>query len=119
MSYDIDLLDPVTKEVIKLDFPHQMRGGTYAMGGTLNASLNITYNYASHYCLWIDKDKGIRHIYGMTGAESIPVLQKAIDKLADDVSDDYWEATEGNAKQALKQLVALAQLRPDGIWAGD
>jgi hypothetical protein len=30
--------------------------------------------------------------------------------------NDYWKATEGNAKRALCQLVALAQLRPDGVW---
>ena len=26
MSYDINLLDPVTKEVIEFDFPHQIKG---------------------------------------------------------------------------------------------
>jgi len=55
----------------------------------------------------------------MSGAESIPVLKSAAEKLGDDVSDNYWEPTEGNAKTALLQLIALAQLRPDGIWAGD
>ena len=44
MSYDIDLLDPVTKKTIELDFPHAMRGGTYAVGGDTRASLNVTYN---------------------------------------------------------------------------
>ena len=34
MSYDIDLCDPITKEVIELDEPHQMKGGTYVLGGT-------------------------------------------------------------------------------------
>ena len=32
---------------------------------------------------------------------------------------DYWKATEGNAKRALCQLRALAQLRPDGVFDGD
>ena len=40
-------------------------------------------------------------------------------RLADDVSEDYWEATEGNAKRAILQLVALAKMRPDGVWDGD
>ena len=35
MSYDIELIDPVTKESIELDEPHHMRGGTYALGGTI------------------------------------------------------------------------------------
>ena len=118
MSYDIRLNDPVTGEVIELDSPHQMRGGTYAIGGTSEAWLNVTYNYGKHYYR-VFGEGGIRTIYGMTGAESIPVLKLAIDALGDDVSTDYWEATEGNAKRALCQLLAFAQMRPDGVWDGD
>lgn len=62
MSYDITLNDPVTKEPIQLDTPHQMRGGMYAIGGTTEAWLNITPLY---------------------------------------------------------QLLALAHMRPDGVWEGD
>ena len=43
MSYDIELKDPVTGEVIELDHVHGMRSGTYALGGTTAAELNITY----------------------------------------------------------------------------
>lgn len=117
MSYDIDLIDPVTQEVIEFDEPHQMKGGTYAVGGTTKATLNITYNYAKHYSVL--GEKGIRTIYGITGADSIPLLEQVASKLSDEVSDDYWEATEGNAKRALKQLIALAKMRPDGVWDGD
>lgn len=79
--------------------------------------LNVTYNYARHYyCLG---ERGIREIYGKTGAESIPMLKAAALRLGDDVSDDYWEATEGNAKRALLQLLAMARMRPDGVWDGD
>ena len=55
----------------------------------------------------------------MTGAESIPVLEAAASRLADDATGNYWDDTEGNAKRALLQLVALARLRPDGVWDGD
>lgn len=138
MSYDISLCDPVTGEVLELETPHHMRGGTYAMGGTTDAHLNVTYNYSRHYYRLFTARKvtsqlvakrggwgigeelgGIRSIYGMTGAGSIPVLQSAIDQLGDDVHRNYWEATEGNAKRALSQLLALAQMRPDGVWMGD
>ena len=78
----------------------------------------MTYNYAQHFCRVLGR-RGIRAIYGMTGGESIPVLRKAIAALADDVDKDYWAPTEGNAKQALLQLKALAHLRPEGVWAGD
>lgn len=134
MSYDIELRDAVTGETLQLDSPHQMKGGTYAMGGTTDASLNVTYNYSQHYRRVFGDESvelssfekmfgggktGIRKLYGMTGAESIPILDAAIAQLGDDVSDDYWEPTEGNAKRALIQLRALATMRPDGVWAGD
>ena len=118
MSYDINLCDPVTRDVLLLDDPHDMRGGTYAMGGTREAHLNVTYNYAEHYKRVLG-EKGIRTIYGMTGAESIPVLEAAASRLADDATGNYWDDTEGNAKRALYKLIALAKLRPDGVWDGD
>ena len=118
MSYDICLRDPVTHLTIELDEPHRMRGGTYTVGGTTDAWINVTYNYARHFERVLG-ERGIRSIYGMTGAESIPVLEYAASRLADDVSDDYWEPTEGNAKRALLQLAALARMRPYGIWDGD
>jgi len=136
MSYDISLTDPVTGETLELDTPHHMRGGTYAVGGTTEAHLNVTYNYSTHYYRVFPRRHamagdeiydiaedgtvgGIRSIYGLTGAESIPVLQSAIDQLGDDVHPDYWEPTEGNAKRSLTQLLALAKMRPDGVWNGD
>ena len=72
MSYDITLNDPVTKEPIQLDAPHQMQGGTYAVGGTTEAWLNITWNYndwyyhAGVFASTREVSKGIRTIYGMT-----------------------------------------------------
>ena len=119
MSYDLYLNDPVTKEPIVFDTPHFMRGGTYCVSGDTEAHLNITYNYSTILSQAMNEENGIRSLYGKTGAESIPILQDAIDKLADDVSTNYWDATEGNVKKALFQLKALAEMRPDGVWDGD
>lgn len=118
MSYDIRLVDPVTRETLESDVPHDMRGGTYAAGGTAELWLNVTYNYGSIFRRALGPD-GVRVIYGMTGAESAPALEAAAAALADDATGDYWEATEGNAKRALLQLAAMARLRPDGVWEGD
>jgi len=118
MSYDIDLCDSITGEPLLLDAPHHMTGGTYPLGGSDVASFNVTYNYSEHFGRVLG-EKGIRSIYGMSGADSILVLGKAIADLGDDVSDDYWEPTEGNAKRALMCLLALAKMRPDGVWNGD
>lgn len=117
MSYDIELRHPVTNATLELDEPHQMRGGTYQVGGTRQLELNVTYNYAKHYQAF--GPNGIRTLYGKTGAESIPLLDAVIATLGDDVDRDYWTATEGNAKAALCQLRALATMRPDGVWHGD
>lgn len=140
MSYDITLNDPVTKETIELDAPHQIKGGTYAMNGTSEAWLNVTYNYARWYYkdgVFPSKDgesQGIRTIYGMSGAESIPVLKGAIAALensTDEISDEerkqyeeqevtgYWMPTRENAIKPLYSLLAFAQMRPDGVWDGD
>jgi len=120
MSYDICLKDPVTREVIILNRAHHLRGGTYAVGGTKEAWINVTYNYAPLFRQTIDEEKGIRFIYGMTGAASLPILRRAAGLLGDDVDDDdYWSPTEGNVKRAILKLTALAEMCPDGIWDGD
>lgn len=130
MSYSLGLKDPIkinqargiahrVKEWIELDAPHLMRGGTFYASGTSLAKINITYNYAPIFRKVLGWDESIRFLYGMTGAESIPFIKAAIKQLADDVDEDYWKPTEGNAKRALYQCLALAQMCPDGVWDGD
>lgn len=138
MSYDIRLVDPVKRETLLCEIPHQMKGGTFAIGGTQEMDLNITYNYADWYyrpgVFSIEGRGGIRHIYGLTGAESIPVLKgaiKALEECKEDISDEereeceeqgatgYWMPTRENAIKRICQLLAFAQMRPDGIWEGD
>ena len=121
MSYDISLRDPVSHKTLTVDSPHFIGGGTQAVGGTTELWLNVTYNYGKHYRRDdVLGSKGIRAIYGKTGAESIPMLERAIAALGDDVDDtDYWHGTEGNAKRALCGLLAFARMRPDGVWDGD
>lgn len=146
MSYDISLVDPVTKETLELDAPHFMRGGTYAINGTAEMCLNITYNYSRWYYrdgVFPDRGshtdygnglRGIRSLYGLSGAESIPILQKAIaalEAMTDDLSEQerrehesrgaggYWLPTRENAIKPLHQLLAMARMRPDGMWDGD
>ena len=194
MSYDISLVDPVTKEELHSDALHDMRGGTYAVGGTTELWLNITCNYAHYYYEATDGDErfahdeitayyadgttgpvkteyGIRGIYGKTGVESIPMLKDMIDRIESNYKDkngewkiarrkrpvvydvyghrldmdvyeakrnnikhtveteeyeisegdttDYWKETAANAIRPLHQLLAMAQIRPDGVWEGD
>ena len=117
-----------------------MAGGTYAVGGTTEAWLSVTYNYAQ----WYYKDgvfpnngednSGIRSIYGLSGADSIPVLEhaiKALESMPEDLSEKeireykdggaggYWTPTRANAIKPLYQLLAMAKMRPDAEWSGD
>ena len=134
MSYDIRLKDSVTEETLQLDEPHQMKGGTYCVNGEPEAHLNITYNYGEILRrvfgdgevelsdwgkLFGGGKTGIRRLYGMSGSDSIPILENAISQLSDDINDNYWAATEGNVKSALNYTLALAKMCPDGIWDGD
>lgn len=129
MSYDIYLVDPVTKQTLKTDVPYHSRGGIYAISGTTEMWLNITYNDAKwYYREDVFGKEGIRSLYGMSGAESIPVLDKAINGLLNAPDDfveidknnvSYWTPTKENALRPLYQLKAMAKTRPDGMWDGD
>lgn len=118
MSYDIYLTDPKTKKTIVFDEKHSIAGGTQELGGTRDAWLNVTYNYAPHFYRTLGEN-GIRSIYGKTGKEAELMLRRAAADLKDDISNDYWEPTEGNAKRALLDLAKLSRMAPEGVFAGD
>lgn len=104
MSYDIYLKDPLTKETAEVP-PHLMVGGTYmadyhpetdSFTPALNteAHLNITYNYGCYYYEVYEKI-GIRKIYGMMGADSIPILENMITTLTHKYQkDEDWIYTK-------------------------
>ena len=126
MSYYINLLDPITKNVIEINDAHFLRGGTYKMGGSTELSLNITYNYSEILHKIIqpkftpsEYKTGIRSLYGMTAFEATPILETAISILKNNVVDDYWQPTEGNVKRALNNLLTMCKMRPDSIIDGD
>lgn len=178
MSYDISLNDPVTGQAAVVP-GHLMYGGTYKADyhpetgeftPALNteAELNITYNYSDYYYAAYP-DLGIRTIYGVSGLDSVPILENMIEHIKKEYYKDgdwiytkrtirryfnefgkeikdpleyilhdkkyevkkeeidmyegpnnnYWTATAANAIKPLYQLIALAKMRPDGIWDGD
>lgn len=116
MSYDVSIINKDTNKEVTITTKHQIRGGTYCLGGTNELSVNITYNYSPFFKKVLG-DKGIRVLNGMEIKESIPLLEEAISKLGDDVDENYWAPTEGNAKEALINLVQLAKLCPEYIDA--
>lgn len=118
MGYSIRIVDKFTRETLMLNARHEIRGGTYELGGTCEAWLDVTYNYSKYFERVLGKS-GIRTLYESSSKESLPLLRDCIEKLEGYPSLDYWEATEGNARQALISLYSLALLYPDGIWSGD
>lgn len=105
MSYDLEFdCGPLAER-------HDITGGTYAMGGTDKPWLNITYNYAPfYYDLW--PNEGIRFLYDKTAREIVKELNEKIPLLAGEPSENYWDATPGNARVALESLRHLAILCP-------
>ena len=110
MSYDIRVFDSKTEEPVTLPEKHYFAGGTFAMDGTTDPWLNITYNYGDYFYKFMDEDRGIRALYGIPLQEAIGLLDNTIVALGDEPPDpDYWKATAGNARKALENLKAIAE----------
>lgn len=94
-------------------------GGTYALGGTTEASVNITYNYNRHYrAVW--GGAGLAEtLDGKRAAEVIPALEKAVATLGTKRDRDYWASEPGNAGAALARLLDWARQYPDAVFRVD
>lgn len=126
MGYDLGLQDAKTGKVITVDKKHQVKGSTYAVGGSVALELSVTYNYATYYYDVLDRNKGLRVLYGMKAGESVDKLNDgitALDEYEDediDGADNYWLSTAANARRALVDLRTLAMMAPsDAMWMGD
>lgn len=123
MSYDVRLVG-ADGETVQLPAKHDLRGGTYAVGGTRDAWVNITYNYGQLIREAFgnpEAKESVRQLYGMTAAGSIPFLEAALQRLpVEPPSRDYWEPTPGNVRAALSDLLTLARrVPPESVWSGD
>ena len=118
MSYDISIYNPNPDgDPIFSPIKHDIRGGTYVLGGTNHLEYNITFNYSNHFQKAFQHEDGIKILDGMSCMEAIPLIVEAMHRLGDDVVEDYWELTEGNAKKALDGLLHLAALGCKGSIA--
>ncbi len=140
MSYDVGFT--VDGERVTFDEPHQLAGGTYAVGGTTEAWLNITYNYgAAFYTLF--GDNGLRTLYNLSAAEVRKRVAAALEQkdtfpmeespctcntpwlgrrpfAYHDPERCYWATTRSNVVSALENLLKLAELSPDdAVFNGD
>ena len=109
MSFDVGLLDD---EGYLVPVPHfEGEGGTFAIGGSDYAELNVTYNYSE---IW-----SVEEINGLTGAESEPILAEQVERLGTDRYWNYWTATDGNVGYMANILLGWARLHPDAKWVVD
>ena len=89
---------------------HDIAGGTYAIGGTADAWMSVTFNYARFF-FRVFGGEGLRTLNGMEIRKAKPLLEQAISALGDAEPDaDYWKPTEGNARKALVGLHRLSEL---------
>lgn len=110
MSYDINLVDKDTGELLYTNQEHNLKGGTYAIDGTKELYLNITFNY---YDFYKQHDFWIPELDGKLVKDVIAKLYSIYYELKGEPSKNYWDATEGNAKAALGCLITLCSQAPD------
>lgn len=84
------------------------------MGGTTELWLSVTYNYSDAFQKAFEQPDGIWCLNGKPCMTAISMISAAMKRLGDDVTDRYWDATEGNAKKALASLLQLCALGCDG-----
>lgn len=124
MSYDIRIKRQ-DGTVVELKERHAITGGTYVLGGTTEAWLNVTYNYGRIFRRLLGED-GIRVIYGMNIKRARTILANAADRLGTAEPDaDYWKACDGNVRKALLSLLELTDRalsdypNSEMFWDGD
>ncbi len=113
MSWWISLVD---KDDNSVSVERHTEGGTYAMGGTEEATLNVTYNYRGKF-----QEVGIRlppggNLHARRAKDTVAVLKNAVAELGIKRSDDYWRPTRGNAGHALSILLGWARQHPEARW---
>jgi len=85
-----------------LEVDAHTEGGTFALGGTPTAELNITYNYDSLFTNALGVP--FPSLHGKHIREVGPLLFEAAKKLGTKPAADYWKPTAGNAGHALMIL---------------
>ncbi|MEK7092133.1 MAG: hypothetical protein AAB907_00750 [Patescibacteria group bacterium] len=112
MSWDVYL----TKNGKPVEVNRHCEGGIYAVGGSTEADLNVTYNYNPFYYQFLDKEKGLRWLDQKITRDCTHRLYEAIKKLGTNRDKNYWASTPGNAGYALVILLDWAKEHPDAIF---
>lgn len=107
-------------------------GSNVVVGGNPEASMTVTFNYSPRYFgsgvqtpePWehhgeLREDFSPWWLHGRSGRETAPVLFAVVQALGTERSDNYWEATPGNAGFVVAEMLRWALDHPDAVWAVD
>lgn len=130
MGWSISIVDE-KGEVVSAPETHQLKGGTYALGGQKELELSETFNYSStlrNVFPWRTINNqvvyGIWTLDGMSTEDAKHLLVQAVNQIIEEgvtenVSlmphDNYWEPTLGNALAMLLRMLELSRLGK-GYW---
>jgi hypothetical protein len=109
MSWWISLECEACGSTVKVE--SHSEGGTYCVGGTDRADLNVTYNYGGHF--------PFKSLHEKMAKETIDMLEEAVERLGIERDQDYWAKTPGNAGYACSILLGWAKQHPEAIWRVD
>lgn len=96
MGYSLWLEDKETGIICRRKKPEVDLGNMLCIGGSDLMEFNITYNYAPYYDKAVRfQENGIRTIYGMSGKDSLPLLNELIKDIKDRYTDENgnWSKT--------------------------
>ena len=92
-------------------------GGTYCVGGTNEADLNVTYNYGGRFSeCGLEVHTGRGNFHRQKAKDVTALLESAVQKLGTECHPDYWEPTPGNAGRALSILLEWAKQHPEATF---
>ncbi len=114
MGYNVSLVDE-NDHILKV--PSHLEGSNICVGGSDISTICITYNYSKFY---YDENtfgkEGLYYLNGKKAVDAIPILESSVEFLKDNPSDDYWNATPGNAGHCLNVLLSWGRIYPSGIF---
>lgn len=105
MSYSISLIDK-DGSIPKVE--RFCDGGTYVVGGSEEAELNVTYNYCKHF--------SFRNLNKRKAKFTIAEMGWAVQEFGTELDVDYWNPTPGNVGAAIARLLSWARQHLDCVW---
>ena len=120
------------------EHPTEVNGGIRGLYGKTGAESigmleDMIQRIETRYCKdgkWISTERKKRRYFYPNGEEVKDILDAILRNrpyreeeytvtVNEGPNSDYWEATAANAISPLNKLLAMARLRPDGVWSGD